>query len=45
VGERKQGPGPEELGEVLETCLVPDGAVTVHRGLSAFKERDRNGRQ
>jgi len=48
-GERKQGPGAgpfdEELGKVLETCLVPGGAVTVHRGLSAFKELDRDGRQ
>ncbi len=25
----------EELVKVLETCLVPGGAVTVHRGLSA----------
>jgi alkylhydroperoxidase/carboxymuconolactone decarboxylase family protein YurZ len=26
----------EELFEVLETCLVPGGAPTFHRGLSAL---------
>ena len=28
----------EELFEVLETCLVPGGAPTFHRGLSALME-------
>jgi alkylhydroperoxidase/carboxymuconolactone decarboxylase family protein YurZ len=28
----------EELFEVLETCLVPGGAPTFHRGLSALRE-------
>jgi alkylhydroperoxidase/carboxymuconolactone decarboxylase family protein YurZ len=28
----------EELFEVLETCLVPGGAPTFHRGLSALVE-------
>lgn len=28
----------EELFEVLETCLVPGGAPTFHRGLSALLE-------
>jgi len=35
----------EELVKALETCLVPGGAVTFHRGLSALKELDRDGRQ
>ena len=26
----------EELFEVLETCMVPGGALTFHRGLSAL---------
>jgi alkylhydroperoxidase/carboxymuconolactone decarboxylase family protein YurZ len=26
----------EELFEVLETCMVPGGAPTFHRGLSAL---------
>jgi alkylhydroperoxidase/carboxymuconolactone decarboxylase family protein YurZ len=30
----------EELFEVLETCLVPGGAPTFHRGLSALLEVD-----
>jgi alkylhydroperoxidase/carboxymuconolactone decarboxylase family protein YurZ len=30
----------EELLEVLETCLVPGGAPTFHRGLSALLEVD-----
>jgi len=33
----------EELLEVLETCLVPGGAPTFHRGLSALLEVDANG--
>src|SRR4029450_9072487 len=35
----------EELFEVLETCLVPGGAPTFHRGLSALMEvkGDRRG--
>ena len=28
----------EELFEVLETCLVPGGAPTFHRGLTALRE-------
>lgn len=32
------GATPEELFEVLETCLVPGGAPTFHRGLSALME-------
>ena len=28
----------EELFEILETCLVPGGAPTFHRGLSALME-------
>jgi alkylhydroperoxidase/carboxymuconolactone decarboxylase family protein YurZ len=28
----------EELFEVLETCLIPGGAPTFHRGLSALLE-------
>jgi alkylhydroperoxidase/carboxymuconolactone decarboxylase family protein YurZ len=30
----------EELFEVLETCLIPGGAPTFHRGLSALLELD-----
>ena len=30
----------EELFEVLETCLVPGGAPTFHRGLSALMKVD-----
>ena len=30
----------EEIFEVLETCLVPGGAPTVHRGLTALIELD-----
>jgi alkylhydroperoxidase/carboxymuconolactone decarboxylase family protein YurZ len=30
----------EELFEVLETCLVPGGAPTFHRGLSALLDLD-----
>ncbi len=33
----------EELLEVLETCLVPGGAPTFHRGLSALLEVDAIG--
>jgi alkylhydroperoxidase/carboxymuconolactone decarboxylase family protein YurZ len=33
----------EELFEILETCLVPGGAPTFHRGLSALLEVDRDG--
>ena len=33
----------EELLEVLETCLVPGGAPTFHRGLSALMEVGANG--
>jgi alkylhydroperoxidase/carboxymuconolactone decarboxylase family protein YurZ len=32
----------EELFEVLETCLIPGGAPTFHRGLSAMLELDDN---
>ena len=32
------GATPEELFEVLETCLVPGGAPTFHRGLGALLE-------
>jgi alkylhydroperoxidase/carboxymuconolactone decarboxylase family protein YurZ len=32
------GATPEELFEVLETTLVPGGAPTFHRGLSALIE-------
>ena len=28
----------EELFEILETCLIPGGAPTFHRGLSALME-------
>jgi len=31
----------EELFEVLETCMVPGGAPTFHRGLSALLELER----
>jgi len=34
------GATKEELFEVLETCLVPGGAPTFHRGLSALLEVD-----
>ena len=30
----------EELFEVLETCMIPGGAPTLHRGLSALLEVD-----
>ena len=30
----------EEIFEVLETCLVPGGAPTFHRGLTALIELD-----
>jgi alkylhydroperoxidase/carboxymuconolactone decarboxylase family protein YurZ len=33
----------EELFEILETCLVPGGAPTFHRGLSALIEVDGDG--
>jgi alkylhydroperoxidase/carboxymuconolactone decarboxylase family protein YurZ len=33
----------EELFEVLETCLVPGGAPTFHRGLGALLEVDGDG--
>ena len=33
-------PTREELFEVLETCLVPGGAPTFHRGLSALLDPD-----
>jgi alkylhydroperoxidase/carboxymuconolactone decarboxylase family protein YurZ len=33
----------EELFEVLETCLVPGGAPTFHRGLSALIEVEGDG--
>ncbi|MBI5629194.1 MAG: carboxymuconolactone decarboxylase family protein [Candidatus Rokubacteria bacterium] len=33
----------EELFEVLETCLVPGGAPTFYRGLSALLEVDAKG--
>ena len=32
----------EELLEVLETCMVPGGAPTFHRGLSALLEVDKS---
>ena len=32
------GATKEELFEVLETCMVPGGAPTFHRGLSALME-------
>ena len=35
----------EELFEVLETCLVPGGAPTFHRGLSALLEVDAHGKK
>jgi len=28
----------EEIFEVLETCMIPGGAPTFHRGLSALME-------
>jgi alkylhydroperoxidase/carboxymuconolactone decarboxylase family protein YurZ len=34
----------EELFEVLETCLVPGGAPTFHRGLSALLELGDGGK-
>ena len=33
----------EELFEVLETCLVPGGAPTFHRGLGALLEVKAEG--
>jgi alkylhydroperoxidase/carboxymuconolactone decarboxylase family protein YurZ len=30
----------EELFEILETCMVPGGAPTFHRGLCALIELD-----
>jgi alkylhydroperoxidase/carboxymuconolactone decarboxylase family protein YurZ len=33
----------EELFEVLETCLIPGGAPTFHRGLKALLALDREG--
>ena len=33
----------EEIFEVLETCLVPGGAPTFHRGLSALMEVAADG--
>jgi alkylhydroperoxidase/carboxymuconolactone decarboxylase family protein YurZ len=33
----------EEIFEVLETCLVPGGAPTFHRGLTALIELDKDG--
>jgi alkylhydroperoxidase/carboxymuconolactone decarboxylase family protein YurZ len=33
----------EELFEVLETCLVPGGAPTFHRGLNALMEVKADG--
>ena len=30
----------EELFEILKTCMVPGGAPTYHRGLSALIEHD-----
>jgi alkylhydroperoxidase/carboxymuconolactone decarboxylase family protein YurZ len=40
--KRAMRPGAtrEELFEILETCLVPGGAPTFHRGLSALLEVD-----
>ena len=35
----------EEIFEVLETCLIPGGAVTFHRGLSALREVDADGKR
>ena len=32
----------EEIFEILETCLVPGGAPTFHRGLSALLEVDQH---
>jgi alkylhydroperoxidase/carboxymuconolactone decarboxylase family protein YurZ len=34
----------EELFEVLETCLIPGGAPTFHRGLSALMEVGPDGK-
>ena len=34
----------EELLEVLETCLIPGGAPTFHRGLSALLELEADGK-
>ena len=33
----------EEIFEILETCLVPGGAPTFHRGLSALMEVKGDG--
>ena len=35
----------EELFEVLETCLVPGGAPTFHRGLGALMEVPDDGQK
>ncbi len=35
----------EELFEILETCLVPGGAPTFHRGLSALLAVDATGEE
>jgi alkylhydroperoxidase/carboxymuconolactone decarboxylase family protein YurZ len=35
----------EEIFEILETCLVPGGAPTFHRGLSALMEVKGDGRR
>jgi alkylhydroperoxidase/carboxymuconolactone decarboxylase family protein YurZ len=32
-----------ELFEILETCLIPGGAPTFHRGLSALLEVEGDG--
>jgi alkylhydroperoxidase/carboxymuconolactone decarboxylase family protein YurZ len=34
----------QELREVLETCLIPGGAPTFHRGLSALLELEADGK-
>lgn len=33
----------EEIFEILETCMIPGGAPTFHRGLSALIELDKDG--
>src|SRR4029450_11359015 len=35
----------EELFEILETCMVPGGAPTFHRGLSALIALDADGQK
>jgi len=35
----------EELVEVIEACLVPGGAPTFHRGLSALMQVDGSDRR